>query len=598
MAFLRKLSIRSQLLILAASAIAAILVIIFHTYSMMSGMITRRHEEYVDQTISEIEKNVASNRDVIFRLMQNISYNEDVQSYLVEQNHLQRFDRFKKLSTLISSQKELKDGILDIVISGNNGAWIDVNGGNPYVSPLKSALKGKLNAYYVDMKQMGSLYGSTAPLIFATTITYKQQGERFNTNVGTLFFILDPRALVGDQKVTLGMAQTGTQIYVLDRSRKVISSNTDTEAGSRLPAALTAFKTPGDHTIRWEGKPYVAQTVDLPDIGWSILSIAPKDELLRDLLDIRRTELAVLAACLLLLAVPFMFIMNNILRPLKKMIFFMTTAKRRDLLAFGKRLSLQGYMEISIMADEFNSLLDETEQLTQRLLDTNKRLYGTELEKKKSELAFLRSQINPHFLYNTLEAITGIAAASGQGKIKTMTRALSSIFRYSIKGADVVPLADELKVTESYVRIQQIRFTDRFTIHEELTEEARAYPVPKMILQPLVENAVVHGFEPSLKPGRLIVRGAVRGDGTLIVTVEDNGMGIEPERLQELQAMLAEPPESVTAAEERTSIGLVNVNNRIRLMCGGGSGLNIESAAGGGCVVTLTIAGEGERQHV
>ncbi len=160
MGFLRKLSIRSQLLILAVTTVVAILIVILHSYSMMSSMITRSHEEYVKQTVPEIEKNVSSNKDVIYRLMQSISYNEDVQSYLVEQDSLVRFEKFKKLNLLLSSQKELKDGILDIVISGNNGSWIDLNGGNPYVSAKKELLKEKVNGYYVGMERMDNLYGS------------------------------------------------------------------------------------------------------------------------------------------------------------------------------------------------------------------------------------------------------------------------------------------------------------------------------------------------------------------------------------------------------------------------------------------------------
>ena len=160
MVFLRKLSIRSQLVILAASTIIVILIIIFHSYSMMSGMVTRNHEEYVEQTVSEIRKNVTSNKDVINRLMQNISYNGEVQRFLIEENDLLKYEQFKDLSELLTNQKELKEGILDIVISGVNGAWIDLYRGNKYVSSLQSAVPPKVNAHYVGMQKFGNLYGA------------------------------------------------------------------------------------------------------------------------------------------------------------------------------------------------------------------------------------------------------------------------------------------------------------------------------------------------------------------------------------------------------------------------------------------------------
>jgi two-component system, sensor histidine kinase YesM len=275
---------------------------------------------------------------------------------------------------------------------------------------------------------------------------------------------------------------------------------------------------------------------------------------------------------------------------LKKLIFFMTIIKRGDILKFKQRISLQGYMEISIMASELNSMLDEIDQLTQSLLESNTRLYSTELEKKKSELAFLRSQINPHFLYNTLEAITGMAVVEGQHKIKAMTRALSSIFRYSIKGAGVVSLDHEVKIIESYLQIQQIRFADRFRVHYDFTKAALAYIVPKMFLQPIVENAIYHGFEPSLKFGELWIKGFVDEQSKLIVTVVDNGLGIDADRLEELRSILSAPPSGLLEAKEQKSIGLVNVNNRIKLMFGDECGIQIDSTLDSGTEVKLTIA--------
>jgi two-component system sensor histidine kinase YesM len=224
------------------------------------------------------------------------------------------------------------------------------------------------------------------------------------------------------------------------------------------------------------------------------------------------------------------------------------------------------------------------------LLETNAELFGIELEKKKSELAFLRSQINPHFLYNTLEAITGIAVVEGQSKIKTMTRSLSNIFRYSIKGGDVVPLREEIRMIESYVQIQQIRFADRFSVHYALSEEALAFAIPKMILQPLVENAVYHGFEPTLKSGELWIKGFVDEQGKLTVTVEDNGTGMEPERLEELRDRMTSSASGMPEVEDGGSIGLVNVNNRIKLMFGSEYGISMESVFGSGTQVRLTIA--------
>nr|WP_239565897.1 sensor histidine kinase [Paenibacillus sacheonensis] len=585
---MRKLSIRSQLLILAACTIVVILVVILHTYSMMSGMITRSHEEYVKQTVSEIKKNVASNHDVIYRIMQDISYNQDVQDYLVETDKLVRYDKFTKLNKYLNGQKDLKEGIEDIIISGNNGTWIDLYGGNRYVVPLRKQLaNSKVNGYYAGMQQFDALYGPDKKLIFATSITYSQQGALFNRNVGTAFFIVDAAALVSEQDYS--SKETGTQLYLLDRSHQVIASTSSMTTGSDFKGFDFGAANVSNRVIHWKNRSYVVETEPLPDIDGTILSMVPENELFRELLDIRRQELIILGIALLVLAIPFMFIINNILRPLKRLIFFITSIRRGDPLKFKKRIALHGYMEISIVATELNSMLDEIDRLTLSLLDTNTRLYGIELEKKKSELAFLRSQINPHFLYNTLEAITGIAVVEGQDRIKSMTRALSSIFRYSVKGASEVPLSEEIRMIESFIRIQQIRFADRFSVRYELTEQALAYRVPKMILQPLVENAIYHGFEPTLRQGELWIRGFVDADGSLVVRIEDNGTGIQPNVLEELKGMLAAAPSGMHVPAEQRSIGLVNVHNRLRLMFGAESGLRIESTADEGTTIEMTV---------
>ncbi|MCC3375217.1 sensor histidine kinase [Cohnella sp. REN36] len=592
MAFLRKWSIRSQLLLLAAFTVIVVLSIILYSYSVMTGMITRNHEQYVKQTVSEIHKNVTSNHDFINRLMQDIAYNEDVQSYLTDGRGNANIDMIRRLSRMLSRDKELKEGILDIVISGNQGAWLDINGGNFYVEPLKDALPAKASAYYVGMRPFGGLYSGRPQMIFATSIYYVKQGDLFNRNIGTLFFILNPKALAGEENYNL--ERTNTEIFLLDREGSIITSNTGLDPGSTLPDFASFGESGGNAMVDWNGETYVMEQDRLPDIDGTILSMAPKHELLRDLADTRREELILLGIGLLLLAIPFTFIINNILRPLNKMVFFMTNVKRGELPRIRKRLSLGGYLEINIMAAEFNSMLDETEQLTERLLDTNAKLYGTELAKRRSELAFLRSQINPHFLYNTLESITGMAVVEGQTKIKTMTRALSTIFRYSIKGADKVPLREEIRIVESYVSIQRIRFENRFETHYRVSDAAAAFPVPRMILQPLVENAVYHGFEPTMRPGKLTVGADVTEEGILAVWVEDDGVGMPPDRLEELRRQLDESASDLLDAPEKKSIGLVNVNNRIRMTFGSGSGLTIESVPGRSTRVVLTISERGD----
>ena len=174
-----------------------------------------------------------------------------------------------------------------------------------------------------------------------------------------------------------------------------------------------------------------------------------------------------------------------------------------------------------------------------------------------------------------------------------MANDLSLLFRYSIRPGERVPLRDELDAVERYVRIQKTRFGERFAVCYDISEETRELSVPKMILQPLVENAIIHGVEVLDRDGRLVVESERVGD-SLILRVRDNGGGMDPEKLERMQRKLAgaQLERDKDIVGYRAGIGVVNVNNRIRLTYGEGYGVTIDSCPGKGTVVTLRMRAE------
>lgn len=218
------------------------------------------------------------------------------------------------------------------------------------------------------------------------------------------------------------------------------------------------------------------------------------------------------------------------------------------------------------------------EQYTAALLDT------------RAELETLQSQINPHFLYNTLDSIRGQALYEGVPDIADMTGALSTFFRYSISNRNsVVSLEEELENIRDYFDIQRFRFNNRFRLcllpaaREDVTE---CY-LPKLTLQPIVENAILHGMEGKLGEGTITIR--IEGTERLIrVTVSDDGMGMNSETLQRVQARVR--GETVeTGRNGRGGLALPNVSRRIRLLYGETYGLQIMSTPGIGTDVVLTL---------
>ncbi|MDO4269854.1 MAG: sensor histidine kinase [Eubacteriales bacterium] len=238
-------------------------------------------------------------------------------------------------------------------------------------------------------------------------------------------------------------------------------------------------------------------------------------------------------------------------------------------------------------------------ELSAFFADIETRLHGKEiakLQQKQAEYLALQNQINPHFLYNALEAIRSDALLADCAEIAETTEALATFFRYTISNLqEYVTFSDELDNAENYFTVQRCRFGDKLSMELELSDEALLEArMPKLILQPLVENAVSHGLEGKLEHGtvRILVESS---ENTLFLRVRDDGVGMPEEQVARLNEAFA-ADDGPTGVHLRDGIALRNVNSRIRLMFGEDYGLRIFSASGVGteCRVTLPLLAQEE----
>jgi two-component system sensor histidine kinase YesM len=215
------------------------------------------------------------------------------------------------------------------------------------------------------------------------------------------------------------------------------------------------------------------------------------------------------------------------------------------------------------------------------------------LSNRQAQYLALQNQINPHFLYNTLEAIRGDALSMGMRDIATITEALATFFRYTISNMDnLVSLEEELGNAENYFAIQNYRFGERISMQVSLeagSEAAMDFMIPKLTLQPIIENAIIHGLEGQVGPGKVSVDIATDG-GRLLIDVSDDGLGMSEDVLEELRRRL---PSSDTTTnrddKHRGGIALANVNNRIKLLFGEQYGLRVSSIEGTGTTVEIQL---------
>lgn len=239
--------------------------------------------------------------------------------------------------------------------------------------------------------------------------------------------------------------------------------------------------------------------------------------------------------------------------------------------------------EIETSDYEIQELNDGVQKMAKRITALLMNVKEEEKLQHKIQLQLLQSQINPHFLYNTLDTIVWLVESGMDDEAVKMLGDLSLFFRTTLsKGADVICLADEVAHTKSYMEIQQTRYRDILDYKIELPEELSDVMLPKLTLQPLAENAIYHGVKE--KRGRSSIRiGAERlDDGDILLTVEDNGIGIKTERLAQIKESLK--------GGDREGFGLVAVNDRIRLYFGEGYGLEIVSEHGKGTKVTVRLS--------
>ncbi|WP_181873461.1 sensor histidine kinase [Paenibacillus prosopidis] len=560
--------------------IVIVIFIIFTNYFKAANVVEKKNEEYFTEMISQMNQTLSSNSDVVKRIIQNISYNSPiVQQYLTETNPAAKFVQYNQLKSYISDMTSMKDGILDIALIGSNGTKFNINGDISNLVPLKDEIPEKQLYYFTALKTL-PFNNENKNVFIAGAQIYSIDNLESTKAIGTLLVVMDANALLGSSNKALRIS--GSKAYALDRNGNVFFTNDDEiKPGSAYPPLLSLEKD-GDVII---------QKGAVPDIGGEIIFKLPKSELLSGIEEIRKQSFLIFFISLLLLAIPFFLVINNILQPLKKLMRLMNEIKLGKLNNLRKRISLQGYAEIIIMANDFNEMLDEIDDLTHRLLESKTRLYEAELVKKQSEMAYLQSQINPHFLYNTLESINGIAAKEGADKIYHMTKALSLVFRYSVKGTDTVPLREELAMIKSFIYIQKIRFGNRFEVKYHFPEEILEYRVPKMILQPIVENAIFHGIEPKSGEVLLELAGEISGD-MILLTVKDNGMGMDDEKLRMIMNSLSAKQGLIGQNQDWTiSIGLANVNNRVKLKYGNEYGIIIESEPGLGTEVVIMMPG-------
>lgn len=285
----------------------------------------------------------------------------------------------------------------------------------------------------------------------------------------------------------------------------------------------------------------------------------------------------------LVLALTGATLMRRLTRPLT------TLARELEQVKQGRQGAVKisrGGAELTSLSEEINTMLRTIAQRNQENIQVQEQLYQADLARVEAQLYALRSQINPHFLYNTLQTMRGIAMYHGQRDLARIASNTAFIFRYTIQDDPLAQAREEMEIAHRYIEIMNARQTGRFHYAESLAPEVEEERVPRMIVQPLIENAVKHAFENAEHPEIRVTW--QREERFMRIIVADNGCGMGPEELRRLNDSL-NSASLLQGKTEEAGVGLPNIHKRLRLRYGEKWGVRIESAPGQGTRVVLEL---------
>lgn len=360
--------------------------------------------------------------------------------------------------------------------------------------------------------------------------------------------------------------------YVVNTHGRIMVANKEGYVGENFPVKLSDLR--ASNTSRYDmfssTQAFYFVGNEMPN-GWSLVQTVSVKEFNKEM-----NHLIVLAAGIVLLVLGISlgfvwYVTSRIAYPAKELMESMKTlAKDNEY----PRVKIVSNDEIGMIGLEYNKMAENIETLIEKV-------YKMELTQKQAELEFLQMQINPHFLYNALDTISWMALAKGNMDVSEMTIALAELLRATIKKESFITLREEMNTVKDYLLIQQERFGDKISAEYFVEEDAYSCMVPNFILQPVIENAIIHGLEPKIEKGKVSINISIQ-DEFLTFLVEDNGVGMDEKEILDLYKKCREN-------NTKQSIGLKNVYRRLLLCYGEASMLKIESKKEQGTRISFLI---------
>ncbi|NQT59697.1 MAG: sensor histidine kinase [Bacteroidetes bacterium] len=551
---MRKLSIGQNILIAILGIVFSMLLvtgIIFYT------TFSQRTDNLVESQSREINKQIVLNYESYINsvietanYVQYASLNLDVNSAAPE------------LQDIYLINSEIKRDVVSILLFDSQGVQIL---GDPVRETRREGISGE--SWFVSALEEKSIFHFSAVnsqsvsadndeqvISVSRSVKYTDTGKNEN---GVILIELNFRTITDlAEKTNLG---PNGHILILDADDSLIySSGTYDQIRSQESINIAVQNYFGGFPAEIDDKVMHMNITPLSQTRWRIVTVNDVDEVARA----KRRMLLILVIIFIVsgvvAAASAVAISRRISSPMKLLRESMANIEKGD---FYSKVSVSGQREVVHLAASFNRMIDTIRSLMEKVVEEQR-------DKRKTELRALQNQINPHFLYNTLDSIVWLAENNRTDDVITTVVALAKFFRISIsRGETFIPVTDELSHIRNYLTIQQIRYQEKFTYTFEIDEGIYEYKVMKLILQPIVENAIYHGIGDEQE--KITIRG-YKENGLLIFEVENTGYGVTEERISEMYEIL-------DGTHEVNSVGIRNVYQRLKLYYGAEGNIIITS---------------------
>lgn len=544
------------------------------TYFIASDIILKKTVKQTEETVMQMSENYDSFMRLIYNKLDYLAFNPTVQEELIygkaEDNEDGYYSGTRKLKRLMV-QMFHSVHMEDIEIYGNNGKEYFCSVRSDYQEPnLLNASELK----EIARENMGAIVCVNDKDVSGCLQVVKEIKDTLSMkSLGVLRASIRISSLEQIQQ-NADFAFSGEIILLDDKNQVIVGKESELtrEAGNLFTNWDDSF----EYQMERENYQVVYQVSEYT--GWKAIAIIPEKEIKKAVMPLQFGTVIVLALSIFLSLVLSGGLSYFLVRPIKNTVRALHKFSKGD---FTVRLETERKDEFGEMNEVFNSTIQKVEGLLGEITDA--RILNKEMEFKA-----LQAQINPHFLYNALDTVNWMAHKEGKEEICDMISAVSSLLRISISNKEAIfTIEKELKYVKDYLYIQKTRYRDRFEVLFDVSDEISQQVIPKLTIQPLVENAIVHSIEVSREKAVLTIRG-YREKGDVLLQVADTGIGMDDRTLKNL----FEKPESETKNginTAHTGLGVYAVNQRLKYLYGEGYGLSADSKLGEGTCFTIKI---------